>query len=62
MPSSVTLTSSNITVPAPQTVGSGEHYYEFTSGSGTVTVNIAAGSPLPTTGVLSLAEHYQGTL
>jgi hypothetical protein len=63
MPSSVTLTSSNITVPAPQTVGSGEHYYEFTSGSGTVQVNIAAASTnVPTTGVLTLAEHYQSKI
>lgn len=63
MPTSVTLTSSNITVPAPQTVGTDEHYYAFTSGSGTVAVNIAAPpTTLATTGVLSLAEHYQRKL
>jgi hypothetical protein len=60
MPTSVTLTSSSITVPAPQTVGTDEHYYEFTSGSGTVAVNIAEGSnSLANTGILSLSEMLQ---
>lgn len=65
VPDTVTLTQQsggNLTFSQPQSVGSGEHYYEFTSGSGTLEVAISSSSSsLTNTGILSLSELLQAS-